>query len=276
MFRQAEWINLAFFVLMSIVATTMRLEVAQKKQALLFGATGVLVTLAGVLMVPLLPTPAAAAFRDWLPVPLVLVAYHQAGRLYTKANRSLEARLERLDAILARPFRRFSGVAESQVFRLGLEASYLLAYPMVPLGLLVLRLEDTGFDADRFWEVVLPATYLCYMMLPFAPTRPPRLVNPTGEDSLSSRERGPGDGRKLNLRILDRLGIGVNTFPSGHVAATTAAALVVASVGGVTGGLFVLMAAGVASSVVIRRYHYAADALLGVALAVVVCWTIGV
>lgn len=275
MLRTAEWINVVFFLSMSVIATTMRLPGAQRIRALLLGATGVSLTLAGVLTVPLLPPGLGHTVRDWLPAMLILVAYRQAGRVYTEPNRSLEALLERLDAILARPLAACSRVAESRPVRLGLEGAYLLAYPMVPLGLLALRLEDAGFDADRFWGVVLPPTYLCYMMLPLAPTRPPRLTHPDGSDALAALKRTAGDGRKVNLWILDHVGIGANTFPSGHVAATMAAALVVVSDGSAIGELFLLMAACVAVSVVVRRYHYAADAILGIVLAVVVWWVTG-
>jgi PAP2 superfamily len=273
--REAEWINAAFFVSMSILAMTMRLERHQRTQALLLGATGLLLTLAGVATVPMLPAASAGALRDWLPVVLVLIAYRQAGQLYVKPNRSLEASLARLDARLARALAALSGIAESRPVRLGLELAYLLAYPMVPLGLLALRLAEPDFSADQFWRVVLPAAYLCYMTLPFAPTRPPRFSRPDGSDAWTGAGRGPGGGRKVNLWILDRLGIGANTFPSGHVAATTATALVVASGGGLRAGVFLWMAAGVALSVVVRRYHYSADAFLGVALAVAVWWALG-
>ena len=58
-----------------------------------------------------------------------------------------------------------------------------------------------------------------------------------------------------------------NTFPSGHVAATAGAALSVFDVSPAAGAVFLWIALSIVVSVVVRRYHYFADAVLAVALA---------
>jgi len=65
-----------------------------------------------------------------------------------------------------------------------------------------------------------------------------------------------------------------NTFPSGRVAATTAASPVVLEHGPILGAVFLWVSAGIAVSVVIRRYHFLTDAVLAVAMVLVVGWTV--
>ena len=62
-----------------------------------------------------------------------------------------------------------------------------------------------------------------------------------------------------------------NTFPSGHVAVALAVALAVFDLLPVAGMIFVPAALLIAAATVVRRYHYTADAALGLVVAVV-CW----
>src|SRR4030095_6347506 len=77
---------------------------------------------------------------------------------------------------------------------------------------------------DRFWASVMTAAFVSYGMLPWIQTRPPRVV-----DDLDWRENSdaPVLLRRLNLWILGRASIQVNTVPSGHAATATAVALAV-------------------------------------------------
>ncbi len=155
-------------------------------------------------------------------------------------------------------------IGTSLPFRIYLEAAYVLAYPLVPLALAVLYVNRLSAEADFFWSVVLPPAYVCYVMLPFIQTLPPRLLERNGVDSVQGVERGVP--RPVNLWILDHLGIRGNTFPSGHVAATMAASLVVYQFLPTLGVVFLWTSLSIAVSVVVRRYHYFADAALGGAL----------
>jgi membrane-associated phospholipid phosphatase len=77
--------------------------------------------------------------------------------------------------------------------------------------------------------------------------------------------------RALNLWILRRGSIQANTFPSGHVAASTGAALVMLSVAPWPAGLlYGIIAAGIAIGTIAGRYHYSADVAAGAALAAIV------
>ena len=74
--------------------------------------------------------------------------------------------------------------------------------------------------------------------------------------------------RKLNLAVLDRASVQWNTFPSGHTAASLATALAVGSDMPLAGMMLGVVAVSIASGSVVGRYHYAADAIAGAAVAV--------
>jgi len=98
-------------------------------------------------------------------------------------------------------------------------------------------------------------------VLPWLATRPPRAIE--GEPA------SPGVIRRLNLQLLGRASIQLNTFPSGHAAASAATALAVSARLPTVGLALGLLAFGIAVGSVIGRYHYAADALAGVLLGLV-------
>ena len=144
-----------------------------------------------------------------------------------------------------------------------LELAYLLCYAVVPAGYACLVLAGHGGDAiDRFWSIVLLASFLCYGLLPWIPTRAPRAIEP-------SRGARRSSIRQLNMAVLDRASVQWNTFPSGHTAASVATALAVASDMPLAGFVLGAVAVSIAAGSVVGRYHYAADALAGVAVAIV-------
>lgn len=144
------------------------------------------------------------------------------------------------------------------------ELSYLLCYPLVPLGFACLYLSGLRTEADRFWTAVLLAVFPCYGALPWLPTRPPRVVEGTAA--------GGSAIRTLNLRVLERASVQLNTFPSGHVASAVATALVVAVALPAAGLLLAVVVAGIAAGSIVGRYHYLPDVLAGAAIALAAFW----
>jgi membrane-associated phospholipid phosphatase len=142
------------------------------------------------------------------------------------------------------------------------ELAYLFCYPLVPAGLASLYIAGLNGEADRFWTAVLVAAFGSYGTLPWFSTRPPRT---TEEAPLRSCSRV----RLLNLRVLDRASIHLNTFPSGHAAAALATALAVGARLPLAGLVCGLIAFGIMAGSVLGRYHYAADALSGAILALI-------
>ena len=192
-----------------------------------------------------------------LPPALLLIGYWTSGLLFVapmpRAERwlaSIDARL-RIQALAARfpsPLVEF------------LEFAYSGVYVLIPIALyLALR---QGVNADRFWSVVLFTDYVCFGMLPWFQTRPPRAV---GFDvPWHSR------WRVINLRLLDAGSVQVNTFPSGHAAEALACALLVTGGPAPVVAWMFFNAAAISAGTVFGRYHYAADAIAGWAVALLV------
>jgi hypothetical protein len=139
-------------------------------------------------------------------------------------------------------------------------------YLLIPVALVLHLTLTPAPDAARFWTVILVTDYLCFAALPWLQTRPPRTLE--AEDPWLSRFR------RLNLRVVSAASIRVNTIPSGHAAEGLAAALLV--LGAPPAVVATMFACGLAVSAgaVLGRYHYAADAISGWIVALVVWWVV--
>ena len=192
-----------------------------------------------------------------LPPAALLIGYWTSGLLFVAPMLPAERFLARVDAALgidevAARFPR--PVAEL------LEFAYSGVYLLIPIALyLALR---QGVSADRFWTTILLTDYICFGMLPWFQTRPPR--------SLGFEARWRSRWRVVNLRMLDASSVQVNTFPSGHAAEAMAMALLVSGGHPLVVGWMFFNAAAISAGTVFGRYHYAVDAVAGWAVALVV------
>ena len=199
-----------------------------------------------------------------VPSLVLLAGYWLSGLLFVRPDVRLERWLYAVDErVLIR-----SGVLERfrrspRAVRDFFEVCYLLVYVAVPAGAaMVIGLGHTE-HLDRFWTVVLLAEFVCYGMLPWLQTRPPRALE-------------PGDGtriagvRRLNLRLVNQASIQVNTLPSGHAAGAFATALAVVSISPTAGVAFLLLALSISIATVVGRYHYVVDTVLGALVALAV------
>ena len=244
--------SLGFFVYCAALAFS--LERRRRNTVLLGSGAGALLTswwIAG---------GSLAILRDWiLPPGVLLAAYWTSGALFTAPSVAAEARLLRIDGALG--IRAIAAKAPRLVVEL-LEISYLWVYPVIPVALAVHLLATPDPDPNRFWAVILITDYVCFAMLPWIQTRPPR--------ALETADPWRSSVRRFNVRLLGETSIGVNTFPSGHAAEALAAALMVA---GAPLPLLLWMfgsAAAISAGAVFGRYHYAADAVAGWLVALVV------
>jgi membrane-associated phospholipid phosphatase len=260
MFRTSELISVAYFVVLAASAFAAR----RRPFSLRTGAAACGVAAAVIAAAWLGGEDEeawTAAFRDWLPLVLLLLSYWLPAALVSAPRVSLERRLLAFDArllrLLPRPF-----CAPPRALRELLEVAYLAVYPMVPAAFGLLLAAGLGAHADRFWTTVLASEYACYILLPLLPTRPPRDVERT--EAYGGR---PTTIRRLNLFVLGRASNRWNTFPSGHVAGAAACALAVLPLLPATGGVLLALAALIAVGSVAGRYHYAADALAGLVVA---------
>jgi membrane-associated phospholipid phosphatase len=204
-----------------------------------------------------------------MPLVYLLVGYWLPALLVHAPDGRFEQRLLRFDNALfgAEGLARFEQRAPRALVEY-LELAYLLCYAVVPAGFAILVIAGHGDDAiDRFWSVVLLASFMCYGMLPWLPTRAPRAVGPPQAAPRSSI-------RRLNLAVLNRASVQWNTFPSGHTAASLATAFAVGSDMPGAGCALGLIALSIATGSIVGRYHYAADALAGALAAVLAFVTV--
>jgi len=260
--RPAEVMNIVFFSYLLVMAWVRPLTAGKRVRATLTAAAAIGVFWSMQPVGRRLPFLPSSIIRDWLPAPLFLVAYWTAGLFFASANERLQSRLIRFDRTVLGRMGRDS--IHKTVARL-LEFAYLLCYPLLPVGLGVLYIARMRRCADEFWTVVLAAAYLCFAVLPFAQTLPPRMLASGGGPVLP-----PTKMRAFNLWILRHGSIRANTFPSAHVATAFSVSLVLLHLVPLAGIVFLGISLCIAIAAVLGRYHYAADALIGAAVAAAV------
>jgi PAP2 superfamily len=264
--RTSEWISIVFFAFFMVMSCLRPLAMRRRLEVITIGAAGIIITLAGAWLSPRLPESYNSAVRDLLPAPLMLFVYWQSGRFYVKENEWIQNALLRIDdRLLGRFLSRQAKPGYRSWVEEYLEFAYLICYPVVPLGIGILYAYGRQDYANSYWVIVLLSTYICYIPLPFIQMMPPRMLVTEKE-----RSRPPGFLRMFNLRILKRASIQVNTFPSAHVTSTFAVSLALLNVLPSVGILFMIIALSIASGAVLGRYHYTADAVLGIIIALVV------
>jgi len=207
---------------------------------------------------------------DWLPCLLILVVYWQAGRFAGSPNSRLQEWLLRFDLRRAGGLLRWWARRARGWMRGSLELAYMFCYLLVPAGVVALYWARQRGAIDRYWLVLLSASYICYLMVPFLQTAPPRMV-----DGILPPPPAKHRIRSLNWLICRRASIHLNTFPSAHVAASVAASLVLLQAVPAVGALFLVFSVGVAAGAVLGRYHYLPDVVLGALVAVAVGCVVG-
>ena len=246
--------SLAFFAYVALAAE-LQPGLARRKRIRAWAGAAVGAAMAAVAV----RLPADGLANVWiLPPALLLLGYWTSGLLFVAPMPSAERVLLAVDAAL-----RVQSMAARTPRWLAelLELAYSGVYLLVPFALWVAM--RAGIAPERFWTIILVIDYVCFGMLPWIQTRPPR--------SLGVDAPWRSGWRRLNLRIVDASSIQVNTFPSGHAAEALAAFLLVLGASGVLVTLMFAAAVAVSAGAVLGRYHYAADAIAGwaVALAIV-------
>jgi len=254
--RASEWITVAYFAYLAGAATVLA-GIGRSQRRRVIGTAIAVVT--AVLTFAAFGAW-ATMLRDLMPLVYILVGYWLPALLVSATNQVFERRLLTLDHRLGvGNLAAISGRAARTMIEL-LELAYLCCYPMVPLGFACLYVAGLPEESDRFWTAVLLAVFGCYGVLPWLPTRPPRAIE-------RAPVRSAGLVRGVNLRVLGVASIQLNTFPSGHAAASAATALAVGASLPLAGFLLGLLALAITIGSVVGRYHYAADAFSGVVLA---------
>ena len=246
--------SLVYFVYIAAAAALLpRLPARARWRAAAVAALGLLLTLA---------TSRSSSFwlRDLLlPSALLLVAYRGSGLLWTGPMPRIEAALAAADrwlGVVRGCARTPRAVCEF------LELAYAGVYVLIPVALLLHLGYSPAPDAERFWTVVLVTDYLCFGMLPWIQTRPPR--------ALEGGMPWTAGLRRFNEQLLGATSIGVNTVPSGHAAEAMAIALLLADAPWPIALSMAFSALAISAGAVFGRYHYAVDAFAGWIVAIVV------
>lgn len=153
------------------------------------------------------------------------------------------------------------------------EICYTLVYAVAAVSIALLFWTRHRDRIDRFWLVYLAGTFGAYALFPYFPSEPPRTAFPAADlpHILTA-------SRSLNLWILGGYGIHSSVFPSAHVSSVFSAAWALIFLIPERRSIGVLMALygiSVAIATIYGRYHFAADALAGIAIslaALAVAW----
>ncbi len=245
--------SLIFFGYVLAVAVSLR---GLRRAARWRVAAGAVIGVAAIALSLALPSSGVA--NVWiLPPAALLIGYWTSGLLFVAPMPGAERALARIDSALA--IDELAGKCPRAVAEL-LEFAYAFVYPLIPIALYLAL--GQGVSPDRFWTTILLTDYVCFGMLAWVQTRPPR--------ALGFEARWRSRWRVVNLRMLDASSVQVNTFPSGHAAEGLACALLVSGGSPLVAGAMFFIGAAISAGAVFGRYHYAADAVAGWAVALVV------
>jgi membrane-associated phospholipid phosphatase len=209
------------------------------------------------------------SLRDWLPAPLILLAYKEMGWL---AQPHTDIRLETAWVQWDRLVLGDWGVKAwielaGPVIPGFLELCYLLVYAMIPVAIAL----ATIYARDRVEHLTLPLLVTClitYGLFPYFPSEPPRTVFPN--DLVPSFQT---IFRQINWYICGGYGIHTSVFPSGHVSSAIAASVGVYRLMPErrwAWGTLTLITVGIFVATVYGRYHYLVDSLAGAFIAAIV------
>lgn len=252
--RSSEWIALAYFAYLAAVGLAVSPHAARRWRVVREGITAAAVVVLVAMAGSRIPSVWLTVVRDWAPLVYLLWGYWIPAHVRDGLDPDAERWLRRVDVRWAGPLIRGVGRAPRMVVE-ALELSYLLCYPMLPVGFALVRYPHPRGGPDAYHVAVLVAAALSYGVLPWVRTRPPRAFEPPPVPVSAVRT--------LNERLLYRASVQLNTVPSGHVATAVASAAAVLAVSVPVGVVFAALALGIALTCVARRYHYLADVVIG-------------
>jgi len=203
--------------------------------------------------------------RDWFPFSLALLIYREMGWFAQPREGRLEQSWVVWDRLLLRNGLQAAVEALGPLIPGLLEICYALVYALGPFVMAMLFVYRRRERADAFLFTFLLAVLLSYLQFPFWPSEPPRTIFP-GEDF----PHYDTVFRRFNWWMLGAHGIHTSVFPSAHVSGAFGAAIGAMRVlpeHPWVGRLLMTMAPLIALATVYGRYHYAADALAGLAMA---------
>ena len=263
--RWSEWVVLAFLLYAAILAWRLPAAPPDSRRIELLNPALIAACVLLIYLNSAWHSLALSVARDWLPLAMVLLAYREMGWFALRHSPALELRWVVWDRLILR------GGGKAAIESLGpllpgvLEISYSLVYALAPFALTILYFCRGRGRADRLLFVFCFAVLLCYAQFPFWPSEPPRAVF-FGQDFPAYDTAF----RRFNWWMLGAYGIHTSVFPSAHVAGAFASAFgmrLALPSRPWAGRLLFSVAVLIAIATVYGRYHYAADAAAGLAVA---------
>ncbi len=261
--RPAEWLLTIYFAYVALISLAFPLQsnVRPFVVAILVPALLVAMSLGkGV---------AFSMARDWAAVAMVLVAYREMDWFSGLArNFRLELRWEEWDRTIL-----YHGGLQRAIESLGLlgpvylEVCYALVYAVGPFVVAIMYIEHRRSRLNGILLLYLLGTLFAYALFPYFPSDPPRVA--FGGTDLPNIFTAV---RRLNLWLVGDYGIHSSVFPSAHVSSAFAAAWALFAYlpeRRRIGWGMLIYAVSVAVATVYGRYHYAADAVAGLAISLV-------
>lgn len=261
--RLSEWVLAAYFTYVTTLSVVLPVQSGVGPRTIV--VNGFVLCLYAVLL-RFRNNLVVEHLRNWIPLALMLLAYKEMGWLaHARHDHHLENSWVVWDRLLLRQWR-LRTIIESagSLIPSILETGYVLVYALPAFSMSMLYVYRRSRDAETLLVIYLLGLFLSYVQFPWWPSEPPRIVFP-GEDAPTVDTVV----RQFNQWILGGYGIHTSVFPSAHVSGAFAAAFALKRVlrerPWVYRGVFVY-ATLVAVATVYGRYHYAADAVAGVAV----------
>lgn len=256
--RSSEWVIVIFFTYVAIVAGWYFPPAKAWATAIVIG------TLVWIL------SRRQSVLREFAPAAFTFVAYREMN-WFTPAK--YDHHLEHVWVGWDRWILGSGGHLQAIIESLGVllpsyfELCYLLVYAVPPVSIGLLFWTHKRRRINLFWIAYLTGTLGAYAMFPYFPSEPPRTIF-AGID-LPHVVTGL---RRLNLWLVGGYGIHSSVFPSAHVSSVLSAAWGILATIPERRWIGWSMAAygfSVAVATVYGRYHYAADALAGIAVSLI-------
>ena len=251
--RSFEWIACAYFLY--LVAACWLPPLPSARRAFVIAAAAIA---AGLVVA--IARSNVAWLRDWAPPAYILAGYYLSGQLFASPSIATESWLIGWDRrLLGDPATRF--VTWPRALVALLELVYMGCFLLIPAGAALLVFAGHTILIDRYWTMVIGAEFAAFAPLAFIQTRPPWALERKPELADPAVHR-------LAVQMVQHVSHCVNTFPSGHAAASIAVALAVIGALPWTGAILLVLATAICVACVVGRYHYVIDVVAGAAVAV--------
>lgn len=264
--RVSEWILAVYFSYTSVLALLLELPSSIRTRTWIANGSAALVYLLILKWQQSAPREWHSPVRDWMPIPLILLAYKQMGWFAPPTH---DFHLERswivLDRLVLRDWGLQRAIESTGWLIPGLlELSYLLVYAVPVFLVTLLYIYQRREQVDTLLSIYLLGLLLSYGQFPFWPSEPPRTVFP-GEDF----PHVVTFIRRWSLSVVGSYGIHTSVFPSAHVSGALGAAFAIRQTLADKpwwGHGLMIYAFLIFLATVYGRYHYVVDGLAGLAV----------